>query len=258
VVRAYGITDKGRVRPTNEDSLVIDERLQLLVVADGMGGHNAGEVASRLAVDTIAEHVRRDLDGGFVAVWPFGFDESISIEANVLRTAVLIANMQILETAASSRDLSGMGTTIVAALVHHDRVSVAHVGDSRAYLCARTGMRLLTVDDSWMTSVLANDPHADPIALQHHPLRHALTNVVGAAARTDVHVVEEFLQGGERLVLTTDGVHGVLDERRIGELVGEGGNPDEIAAGLIDAALARGSRDNCTAVVAFYSAGLQS
>jgi protein phosphatase len=253
VLHACGITDKGHVRPTNEDSLAIDERLHLMIVADGMGGHNAGEVASRIAVDRVVEQVRRDLDGGFVEVWPYGFDESLSIEANVLRTAVHAANAQIREAATASRALSGMGTTIVAALVHHGRVSVAHVGDSRLYICARRGLRLLTVDDSWMTSMLTSDPHADPVALQHHPMRHALTNVVGAASKTDVHVVEEYLQGDERLVLTTDGVHGVLDDRRIGLIVTDGGSPQDVAASLVDAALARGSRDNCTAIAAFYA-----
>jgi PPM family protein phosphatase len=253
VLRACGITDKGHVRATNEDALAIDERLQLLIVADGMGGHNAGEVASRIAVDRVVEQVRRDLDGGFVEIWPYGFDESLSIEGNVLRTAVHAANAQIREAATASRALSGMGTTIVAALVHHDRVSIAHVGDSRLYVCTWRGLRLLTVDDSWMTSVLTSDPGADPVALQHHPMRHALTNVVGAASKTDVHVAEEYLQGDERLVLTTDGVHGVLDDARIGRIAIEGGTPTEAAASLVDAALARDSRDNCTAIVAFYS-----
>jgi serine/threonine protein phosphatase PrpC len=253
VVRAFGTTDTGRFRAANEDSFAIDERLQLLIAADGMGGHNAGEVASRLAVDTVVDHVRHDLDGGFVEVWPFGFDESLSIEANVLRTAVHVANMQVLEAALASREFAGMGTTIVAALFHHGRVSVAHVGDSRLYISSGAGLQLITRDDSWMASMLASDPQADRAALLHHPMRHALTNVVGAVARTDVHVHEEFLEGNERIVLTTDGVHGSLDNRRMSELVNAGGNPQQVASSLVEAALARGSRDNCTALAAFYS-----
>ena len=278
MVRAFGITDKGRVRPTNEDSFAIDERLNLLVVADGMGGHNAGEVASRLAVDAVVDRVRRDLGGGLIEVWPCGFDESLSIEANVLRTAVHVANMQVLEASRSSAELTGMGTTIVAALVHHERVSVAHAGDSRLYVysdlsaAARWGweaegsraeagartsgnqgvLRALTSDDSWMADMLANDPAADRTALQHHPMRNALTNVIGAVKQTQVHVVEEYLSGGERLVLTTDGVHGTLDDARIEQCVREGTTPAEIAGRLVAGALARGSRDNCTAAIAFY------
>ena len=100
-----------------------------------------------------------------------------------------------------------------------------------------------------MADRLANDPDADPIALQHHPMRNALTNVVGAEPRTDVHVTEEPLAGGEILLLTTDGVHGVLDDRRIEEIPNEGGRAEDIAAGLKSKLpLARGSRDNCTAL----------
>ena len=271
MVRAYGITDKGRVRPTNEDAFAIDERLNLLVVADGMGGHNAGEVASRLAVDAVLDHVRRDLGSGFIEVWPFGFDESLSIEANVLRTAVHIANMQVIEASKSSLELAGMGTTIVAALVHHGRVSVAHAGDSRFYIYSELSgaggwaleagaaesapqgvLRALTNDDSWMADMLANDPSADRKALLQHPMRHALTNVIGAVPHTHVHVVEEYLSGGERLILTTDGVHGALDDGKIEQLVSEGTSPEEIAGRLVSGAIARGSRDNCTAAVAFY------
>jgi serine/threonine protein phosphatase PrpC len=257
VVRAHGFTDKGRVRPINEDSLGIDDGLQLLIVADGMGGHNAGEVASRLAVDAVLEYVRQAFLERLplepdAAVWPFGFDDSLSFASNVLRTAVHLANVFILETAMTSSDLSGMGTTVVAALVRDGRLSVAHVGDSRLYLLAGNRLRLLTTDDSWMADRLANDPDADPIALQHHPMRNALTNVVGAEARTVVHVREEPLAGGEFLLLTTDGVHGVLDDRRIEEISNEGGRVEDIAASLVEAALARGSRDNCTALVAQY------
>ncbi len=259
MVRAHGFTDKGRVRPINEDSLGIDDGLQLLIVADGMGGHNAGEVASRLAVDAVLEHVRQAFLERLplepdTAVWPFGFDDSLSFASNVLRTAVHLANVFILETAMTSSDLGGMGTTVVAALVRDGRLSVAHVGDSRLYLLAGKRLRLLTTDDSWMADRLANDPDADPIALQNHPMRNALTNVVGAEARTVVHVREEPLTGGEFLLLTTDGVHGVLDDRRIEEISNEGGRVEDIAASLVEAALARGSRDNCTAVVGQYVA----
>jgi PPM family protein phosphatase len=145
-----------------------------------------------------------------------------------------------------------MGTTIVAARVADGRVSVAHVGDSRLYLMAGRTLRQVTRDDSWMASMLAHDPNADPLLLEHHPMRNALTNVVGARSRTEVHVGEERLTDGELLLLSTDGVHGVLDDRRIERLMLEEGEPRAIAHALIGAALTRGSRDNCTAVVARY------
>jgi protein phosphatase len=257
VLRAYGLTDKGRVRLTNEDCFAIEEELGLCVIADGMGGHNAGEVASRLAVDALVDYVRQRraiLASERPEYWPFGFDPSLSADGNLLRTAILLANVQIREAAIASHDYAGMGTTVVAAQITDGRLSVAHVGDSRLYLFAGGVLRQVTQDDSWMVSMLENDPNADPLLLEHHPMRNALTNVVGARARTEVHVMEQILAGGELLLLSTDGVHGVLDAARIEHMLAVERDPRAIAHGLIAAALTRGSRDNCTIVVAKYEA----
>jgi serine/threonine protein phosphatase PrpC len=256
VLRAHGVTEKGRVRQTNEDSFVIDERLGLCVVADGMGGHNAGEVASRLAVGAVVEYLReaalRAAPAGEASDWPFGFDPALSRAGNLLRSAIQVANIQILEAAVTSEAYAGMGTTIVVALVDGRTLSVAHVGDSRLYLFAGDLLRQLTPDDSWLASVLAQDPDVDPAMLQNHPMRNALTNAVGARAGAEVHVVEETLRGGELIAMTTDGVHGVLDDARIRRLLAGGVKPAAAATDLVRVALAHGSRDNCTAVVAQY------
>ena len=249
-MRVHGISDKGSVRPTNEDCFAIDNRLHLSVVADGMGGHNAGEVASRIAVEAVVDFIGREpaVDGAP----PFGYDESLSEAGNLVRTAILLANLQVLETAGTSPQYAGMGTTIVAALVMDDRLIVGHVGDSRLYLLSGGGLRQLTTDDSWVATMLAQDPNVDPIVLQRHPMRNALTNVIGTKPRTRVHVVEEALEPGDVMLLTTDGIHGVLAERRIAEMLAAARSVEETAANLIGAALACGSRDNCTAVVGRY------
>ncbi|OFV92450.1 MAG: hypothetical protein A3G76_05405 [Acidobacteria bacterium RIFCSPLOWO2_12_FULL_65_11] len=248
MVRAEGMTDKGGVRSTNEDHFAVDEQLRLCVVADGMGGHNAGEVASHLAVDAIVECVR----DGRPEDWPFGFDPSLSETANLIRTAIQLANEHVLETAGTSDAYTGMGTTIVAALFSGDRVAIGHVGDSRLYRYAGGRLQRMTIDDSWVASVLAKDPHVDQAVLQHHPMRNVLTNVLGARPRTDIHVAEEQLSEGDVLLLTTDGVHGVLDDGQLERLLGEGGDPGAVAASIVVAAIGQGSRDNCTAVVAQY------
>jgi len=254
VLRAYGSTDKGPLRPINEDCFGIDEHLGLCVLADGMGGHNAGEVAARMAVDAVTDYVRLAILEGTAhddqVSWPFGFEPSLSPAGNLLRTAVLIAHLQILDAALSVDQYSGMGTTIVVTLVSDGRLSVAHVGDSRLYLFGPR-LRQLTRDDSWMARVLAADSRADRRLLQRHPMRNALPNVVGVGVRTDVHVIEEELRGGARIVLTTDGVHGALDEGCVEQLLGEG-DIQAASRNLVAAALAHGSRDNCTAVVAEY------
>ncbi len=250
VLRAYGVTDKGRVRPINEDCWAFDEARGLCVVADGMGGHKAGEVAARMAVDTVVGSLATGTAGD--QSWPFGFDPSLSEAGNRLRTAIHLAHMHILEIAVTSDEYSGMGTTIVAAIVEGRRLSVGHVGDSRLYMLANDRIRQLTHDDSWMASMLADDPAADVARLERHPMRNALTNVVGARRRTNVHVVEEVLGGGELLLLSTDGVHGVLDDDRIEQLMLDSGDLRGTATHLVAAALARGSHDNCTALVARY------
>lgn len=254
VLRAFGLTDKGRIRPTNEDFFAVREDLGLLVIADGMGGHNAGEVASHMSVETIVEFVESrsgdDLDPD--ATWPFGFDPALSSDGNLLRSAVHMANARVLEAAMADQQYAGMGTTIVVARIHRGIMTIAHAGDSRLYLSADGSFNPMTLDDSWMATVLAEDPQADPVLLQQHPMRNALTNVVGSHARTDVHVTEARLNGGELLLLTTDGVHGVLDDSRLSALLKSDDDLHGIAKQVIAAALARGSRDNCTAIVARY------
>jgi serine/threonine protein phosphatase PrpC len=250
VLRAHGVTDKGRIRPINEDCWAFEPAQGLCVVADGMGGHNAGEVAARLAVDTIVDFLTSPaLDHD----WPFGFDPSLSPAGNRVRTAIQLAHMHVLETAVTSDRYKGMGTTIVASLLDGNRLSVGHVGDSRLYVLANNRLRQITHDDSWMATMLAQDPSADVTRLEQHPMRNALTNVVGSKRRTDVHVVEETLEGGELLLLTTDGVHGVLDDERLARVMLDSADVRNTATSLVAAALARGSRDNCTALVARYS-----
>ena len=255
MLRAYGVTDRGRIRPTNEDCFAVDEALCLCVVADGIGGQNAGEVASRIAVDAIVDFIadaRSEHGRRRETLHPFGTRTSLSDAGNFLRTAIHLANLQILEAAGTCAACAGMGTTIVAALAVGDRLAVGHVGDSRLYLSVDGRLAQLTHDDSWMADVLARDPGVDAAALRHHPMRNALTNVVGAHPRTDVHIVERTLTGGEVLLLSTDGVHGVLGERRLEQLLAEGLDPAPAAAKVVRAALGSGSRDNCTAVVARY------
>jgi serine/threonine protein phosphatase PrpC len=145
-----------------------------------------------------------------------------------------------------------MGTTIVAALVRGAGVAVAHVGDSRLYLFDGRRLRLLTDDDSWSSAILAQDPQATPSMLKHHPMRNALTSAVGVRADVDVHVVETTLSTGELLVLSTDGVHDPLDDTRIERILRSGHDISAMPDSLVSTALALGSRDNCTALVAEY------
>jgi protein phosphatase len=250
MLQAFGVTDRGRIRPTNEDCFGIDPNLQLCVVADGMGGHNAGEVASRMAVETVLDYVS---NRAVTTTWPYGYDQSCSPQGNLLRTAVQVANARVFETAASSPQCSGMGTTIVAALVAGGTLTIAHVGDSRFYTVEDHQARQLTEDDSWVAAMLARDPHLDPGLLKTHPMRNALTSVIGSRPTVTVHISERPLSETATFVLTTDGVHGVLSPDELAAQCG-GADLQAMAERLVRSAIEHGSRDNCTAVVARVSA----
>jgi PPM family protein phosphatase len=247
VAFAFGLTDKGRIRKTNEDVFLCDQELQLFLVADGMGGHNAGEIASRLAVDAVAGFLRRSADAEEFS-WPYGIDPHLSLDGNRMRTAIYLANRRVFRAAESHDDYVGMGTTLVGALLGPSRLIVGHVGDSRLYLHRKDELRRLTTDDSWVATILAHEV-ADTAALAQHPLRNVLTNVLGAREPTDIHLSEQPIEGDERLLLCTDGLHGALEDARIEQLMMSSDDPEVVAHALVDAALDAGSRDNVTALV---------
>jgi serine/threonine protein phosphatase PrpC len=248
VIRTFGLSDKGPARPVNEDCFATDETLGLCVVADGIGGHNAGEVAARITVDTIVEALR----AADRSAQAFARHQT-SPHADLLRTAIQLASDRIRNAALVERQYAGMGTTVVAVRVAGNRLSVAYAGDSRLYVLSRGCLRQVTHDDSWLASVVAQDPDVDQAALEHHPMRHALTNVVGAMMQTTVHVVEESIDAGDTLLLSTDGVHGVLDDWRLERILLQEDEPRAIAEHLVRAAVARGSGDDRTVVVAAVS-----
>ena len=244
---AYGATHPGR-RASNEDALLVEPGLGLFVVADGMGGHKAGEVASRIAVEAIRDFINESRASSDLT-WPFGLDPELSIDANRLRTAVRVANERVLEASEQRSDYTGMGTTVVAVLATTERLVFVGVGDSRVYLWTLGQVQQLTQDDSWVATVLAREPGMTESALAQHPMRHVLTSVVGARADTEPHVAERPFVNGDIVLLCSDGLHGVLGSEEIASVLGSGRAVTEIPQVLVDAALSRGASDNVTAVV---------
>lgn len=233
-------------RKMNQDHLGWWPDLGLFVVADGMGGHNAGEVASQLAVQAIHQFIADSADGGDFT-WPFGMEVAQSLDSNRLTTAVRLANRKVYAEGSRRAELNGMGTTVVAALVNGDRLTLASVGDSRIYRFRDGNLEQLTKDDTWLASVLGAKEAAD--ADPAHPLRHVLTSVVGTRDDVKPGAREEQLVAGDTFVLCSDGVHGRLDSAAIAEvLMGAASAPDQ-ATRLVDEALTRGSSDNATALV---------
>jgi protein phosphatase len=247
-LRAAAISDTGRVRKSNEDSFISDPAIRLFAVADGMGGHDAGEVASHLAIDALTAFIRRSAAEADFS-WPYGLDHTLSFDANRLRTAIQLANRSVFKAAESNDDYSGMGTTIVAALVNGCHVAIGHVGDSRVYAVRDAVIEQLTEDDSWAATILAADPAARKSDLTHHPMRNVLTNALGAREQVDVHLAERELVEGDILLLCSDGLHGVLEAHDLRDIVTDQDDLDIAARELVAAALDRGSRDNVTALV---------
>ncbi len=253
MVRASAVSDVGRVRKTNEDAFLSDVDMQLFAVADGMGGHNAGEVASRLALEALSGFISRSAaDTDFS--WPYGLDGTLTYEANRLRTAIHLANRRVFRAAETIDDYSGMGTTIVGLLMNGCHIAVGHVGDSRLYLLRRGVLEQLTVDDSWAATVLAHNPRAHAKELANHPMRNVLTNALGAREQVDVHLVERDLEPGDTLVLCSDGLHGVLDDAALKTILDDQPDVTLAARELVNGALDNGSRDNVTALVVRYEA----
>ena len=245
---AYGVTHPGRVRPNNEDALLWDVPAGLFVVADGMGGHQAGEVASKMAVETVQSFLEAS-KGDHDLTWPFGFDPVLSMNANRLVTAVRLANRKVYQAGEDKPDLAGMGTTIVVALVDGSTLTFCGVGDSRIYILTGSALQQITHDDSWVATVLARDPEFDRAQLAHHPMRHVLTNVLGAREDTEVEVGERPIAPGEQLLLCSDGLYGGLDDAAMQILLAGPGRLEELGDRLVATSLERGGTDNITAVL---------
>jgi protein phosphatase len=214
---------------------LIEPALGLYVLADGMGGARAGERASRLAVETVAETVflaqRRD--------------------SQVLLSAVEAANQKVLEAAQSDESLEGMGTTLVAALESGDTLAIASVGDSRAYLLDRNGFRAITDDQTWINEV-GRPLGLDEESLRHHPMRHVLTMAIGASSPLTVNCYSVPLEPGAMVLICSDGLHGVVEAPEIEKILGaanHGGSLEDGCRDLIEAAKQAGGPDNVTAVL---------
>jgi len=247
MIIAHGATHPGPVRRLNEDAFLCDLEQSLFIVGDGMGGHQAGEVASTIAVEAIRIFIARTRDDEKVT-WPYGIDPAVSFDANRVGTAIRIANRRVFKTSENSEQYTGMGTTIVVAMVNDGRIVFSSVGDSRIYSFAQGTLTQLTQDDSWVSVLTANGT-VDADAIARHPMRHVLTNVVGARETLDCRVQERVLADAELFLLSTDGLHGTLEAEAIEAIMRSHTSPAVLAPALVQAALERGSKDNITALV---------
>ena len=225
-------TDVGMVRQQNEDSFLAEETL--FVVADGMGGHNAGEVASALAVTTLKAGARLGID-----------------DAEVFRELVQQANSAIYTASLDDSTQSGMGTTVTALSIvegEEPRVLVANVGDSRAYLWRSGALSRLSVDHSYVQE-LVNEGIITPEAARVHPRRNIVTRALGIDRSVMVDVFTHFVRTGDRIVLCSDGLVDEVADVEIARVLGQHTDPQETAEALVMVANTNGGRDNTTVIV---------
>lgn len=246
---AAGLSDVGLQREINEDSFCILPEHRLFVVADGMGGHRAGDVASQMATHTIASFFQATAAED--ATWPFAFDPKLSIEENRLVTGIKVANKKIFEASVQHQEVHGMGTTVVGALYSKDRgcVYLAHVGDSRAYRLRGDEITQLTRDHSLVNDYLAVMPEMSQEQQDELP-KNVITRALGMQEMVAVDLVPDEPQPGDWYVLCSDGLSGMVEDGHILEIVNAaGGDPEKAAAELVAQANENGGEDNVTVVV---------
>jgi PPM family protein phosphatase len=237
--KAAGGTDVGRVRPANEDAFRLDDGRGVFLVADGMGGHAAGEVASALAAEVVGSALAAGVDRGLAA----------DALAEALRESIRAADRAILAHAAADRAARGMGTTLTACVICSDGTyRLGHVGDSRAYLMRAGALAQLTRDHTLVQREV-DAGRLSPARARRHHLAHILTRALGAdpGDAPDLHAGR--LEAGDLLLLTTDGLTGPVTDRNLSRILLSGLSIEERVARMIRAANRRGGRDNITAVL---------
>lgn len=228
---AFGASDPGCVRPNNEDYYLIAPSLGLYLVADGMGGAQAGEHASKIASEAIAEFI-----------WRSGPSPE-----NIV-AAVEDANRRVLTEAASDPALQGMGTTMVVALDFEGQVHIVSVGDSRAYVLQDRKIRAITEDQTWVNEI-GRRLGIDDAALKNHPMRHVLTMAIGVTGQLRINHYQLTLTAGSQVLLCSDGLHSVVEDRSIETVLQMNDSAELKCQRLIELARQAGGPDNITTVL---------
>lgn len=245
---AAGLTDVGLQREHNEDSFTVLGEYELFVVADGMGGHRAGDVASKMATESISEFFKATANDD--ATWPFHFDARLSEEENRLLTGIRLANRQIFERSIRSRELQGMGTTVVGALFSpkKSKMFIGHVGDSRAYRVRDGQIAQMTRDHSLVNDYLLAMPDLTEEQRGELP-KNVITRALGMQDNVTVDLQSDDAKPGDLYVLCSDGLSGMIRDDEILDVVNGADTLAEACEALIRMANEHGGEDNITAVV---------
>ena len=252
-VSSASATDKGLRRSINEDCFSARDDLSLFIVADGMGGHAAGEVASQAVVDGVVAFVKATEAMSPDQTWPIPFDLEQTVNANRLSAGFRMGNRRLASQIATSSELHGMATTAVAVLIEGASATLAHVGDSRAYRLRNGQLDRLTRDHSWVEEQVRVGALTEEAA-RKHPWRNIVTRALSGSDDLEVDIQEIALASGDRLLLCSDGVFTVLDDDQIREVLRRETDLDQLCHALIQGANDGGGPDNVTAVVLEFNA----
>ncbi len=251
-IRYAGSTHVGMKRSHNEDNFFLLAEENLYIVADGMGGHASGEVASQIAVETLANFfidTSRDKE----ITWPFKEDRSLTYDENRLVTGVKLANRRVFETAQSDPRYRGMGTTIVALVCGSTGAYMCHVGDSRGYLVHNGAIKQLTEDHSLLNDYLKVHKLTDE-EIEHFPHKNVIVRALGMKETVVVDIFRLEPKPGEVYILCSDGLSGMVPDPALLETVQEGGRDlEKTCQALIARANANGGIDNITVVLVEFS-----
>ncbi len=242
-------TDVGLKRKDNEDSYLVDEANYIFIVADGMGGHAAGNLASRVAVESICDFFRREHSAEDPAATPYGRNPDLTEVGNKLTNAICIANAKIRQIATQNDHLSGMGTTVVCAVLDGHHVTIANVGDSRAYLFRQSGYRQISEDHSWVNEQFRKNLISAEDA-RVHPWRNVITRALGSRDSVEVDIFEERVREGDVILLCSDGLSSMIDDITLFEIITDGDvTLEQKGDRLIEEAKKAGGSDNITQIL---------
>ncbi len=242
-LRAAALSDVGKVRQNNEDAFALMPERGLFIVSDGMGGHQAGETASKIVVEALPRMIERRL----AAIR----SERAEVVSLALRDAIVDLSQQLRRQSAGRPDLAGMGATVVLASVRKDRLFIAHMGDSRAYLYRGGKLDQLTEDHS-VVGILLRGGEITPEEAEVHPARGVLSRYVGMEGVVYPDARALGFLAGDRLLLCTDGLTGMAPDSRIAEILGACDDPQAACQALVEAANASGGTDNITALAVTF------
>ncbi|MBI3354072.1 MAG: Stp1/IreP family PP2C-type Ser/Thr phosphatase [Nitrospirae bacterium] len=248
IIESFGLSDIGKKRKINEDSFGLFQDTGLFVVADGMGGHAGGEIASKLAVESVSEFIAFS-NGKEDITWPFEIDEARSKDENRLEVAIRLANSRILKEGLRDRRLYGMGTTIVAALFAEPYLYIGHVGDSRAYLIRDGAIRQITEDHSLVYEQVKHGLLSIEEA-KNHSMKNVLTKALGTESDLRVEIIAVKAEAGDAYLLCTDGLTNmVTDEESLRIVKGNINDMGAVSRELVDTANRNGGIDNITVIL---------